>query len=190
MRSLSMNPIFRWSAVSVAARSVREAESPSRRQILRTSLAPRESWRRRAPYPRPRRVSRAWRRRGARRRGGALDAVLGDAGPQPGFLQLALDAPHDLEGVLEGVEVVVRALFDAPREGSSGTASSSLPTSSGGPSTSRRSSYRFRRAFLRLVFGLGAPWWSRRPFGLAGGLARLAPLGRLPRRRRAAVHKA
>jgi hypothetical protein len=49
-----------------------------------------------------------------------LDAVLGDAGPQPGFLQLALDAPHDLEGVLEGVEVVVRALFDAPREGELG----------------------------------------------------------------------
>jgi hypothetical protein len=81
-------------------------------------------------------------------------------GPQPVLPKLTLHAPHDLEGMLEGVEVVVRALFDAPCEGE-------LPEGSQEPNDVERrperltrvqGTYRLRRAFLRLVFGLGRPF--------------------------------
>jgi hypothetical protein len=39
-------------------------------------------------------------------------AGLPDAGSQPILLELALDAPDDLEGVLESVQVVERSLAD------------------------------------------------------------------------------
>ncbi len=47
-------------------------------------------------------------------------AVLRDAGAEPGLPELALDAADDLEDVLEGVEVVVRALFEAAGQGELG----------------------------------------------------------------------
>jgi hypothetical protein len=44
----------------------------------------------------------------------ALDAGGPHTGSQALLPQLALHAAHDLEGVLEGIEVMVRALLDAP----------------------------------------------------------------------------
>ncbi len=63
--------------------------------------------------------------------------VAADAGPQPGLPKLTLHAPRDLEGMLEGERL-------AP----------------GANDVGRRvqGSYRLRRAFLRLVFGLGRPF--------------------------------
>ena len=89
-----------------------------------------------------------------------LDALPPDAGFQPVLFELALHAPHDLEGVLEGVEVVVRALFDAPREGElrDGGHEPSFVERGFERLEEAQGSYRRRRAFLRLVFGLGRPF--------------------------------
>jgi hypothetical protein len=42
----------------------------------------------------------------------SLDAAFRHVGSQPIFLELALDAPDDLEGVPEGVQVVEGSLAD------------------------------------------------------------------------------
>ena len=120
MYSSFIKPIFRWSVVSVAARSVRglralgdgtPPDEPCAQRVVgdeehpSLGLAPRHGLRdvvERGGQPQP------------------LDVVAGDAGPQLGLPKLALHAPHHLEGMLEGVEVVVRALFDAPCEGELG----------------------------------------------------------------------
>ena len=88
-----------------------------------------------------------------------LQAVTADAGSEPGLLQLALHAPHDLEGVLESVEVVVRALLYTPRERELRDGFQEPADVERRPYRLRQvqEGYRFRRAFLRLVFGLGRP---------------------------------
>ena len=90
----------------------------------------------------------------------ALDAVFSDASPQPPLFELALHAPHDLEGVLEGVEVMVGALFDVSREGElrDGVQEPFDVERGFERLAEAQRPYRRRRAFLRLVFGLGRPF--------------------------------
>jgi hypothetical protein len=47
----------------------------------------------------------------------SLDTALSDAGSQPIFFELALDTPDDLEGVLEGIQVVEGSLADVAGQG-------------------------------------------------------------------------
>jgi hypothetical protein len=50
----------------------------------------------------------------------ALYAILFYAGVHPAFLELALDVTDNLEDVIEGVQVVVRASFQLTGEGELG----------------------------------------------------------------------
>ena len=103
----------------------------------------------------------------------ALDAAPSDAGPQSPLFELALQAPHDLEGVLEGVEVMVGALFDVPGEGELGNGVQEPSDVERGFErlAEAQRPYRRRRAFLRLVFGLG------RPFSEPGSASGSSPEG-------------
>ncbi len=103
----------------------------------------------------------------------ALDVVPSDAGSQPPLFELALHAPHDLEGVLEGVEVMVGALFDVPGEGELGDGvQEPFDVERGFERLAEAQRvYRRRRAFLRLVFGLG------RPFSEPGSASESSPEG-------------
>jgi hypothetical protein len=128
--------------VSVAAASVREADSPRRRHTVRTSLAPRGSWE-------------------------TKRTLSSSSRSTP---------PHYLEGMLEGVEVVVRALLDAPGERELGDGIHEPADVERRPERLQhvQEGYRFRRAFLRLVFGLGRPLSSPEDsVSLADGLAGL-----------------
>jgi hypothetical protein len=50
----------------------------------------------------------------------ALNAVFSHAGANPAFLQFALHAADDLEDVIQGVQVMVRASFQFTGEGELG----------------------------------------------------------------------
>src|SRR5215207_9711094 len=178
-----MNPILRWRAVSVAARSVREAESPSRRQIPRTSLAPRESWETKSTLPStsPRVTGLATSWSAAARRSPSTRSSATRAPSRAS--SSSRSTPRMTSRVCSKVSRWWYGLCSRPLEReSSGRASRSFSTPSGGPSASWRSkSYRFRRAFLRLVFGLG------RPFSGPDGLSPLGRLSQAPSA--AAVHE-
>src|SRR3712207_2814047 len=134
-----MKPIFRWSAVRVAARSVKGAESPSRRHILRTSPAPRESWETKSTLPStsPRVTGLATSWSAAARRRPATRARPTRAPSL--FSSSSRCTPRTTSRVCSKVSRWWYGLCSMPLEReSSGTAATSPPSSSGGSSASRR----------------------------------------------------
>lgn len=104
-------------------------------------------------------------------------AVFGNKGTEAVHLQLLLYAPDDLEDVVQGIQVVVGAAFQAPGQGEFGDeAQQRLRVRRGFEGGEERApgwqGYRLRRDFLRLVFGLGrplrAPGESGSPSGRSG----------------------